>query len=570
MPGFYTEPFRLNERLFRTEHDLTEATLGETLGATLDQTFAENPLQSLRNLGATDERPDVREQIFRGRGVDPESFGGRPLDDQVPRLSPEEANQRYGIPGALTFDAPVSEDIARIKRDAARERLQRQDVLRRASSDVGTIGAQFLTGLVASALDPLNVAAAFVPVVGPARYAIWAQRFGATRARLATGAIEGAVGTAALEPLILAGQSAVGNEDYSAVDSLLNITFGTILGGGLHVGLGRLGDALGARGLADDIAEAPQDLREAAIRAAVAQFAEDRPVNVDPILRSSPEAFSRAPDAPFEVREAGELARELRRTQSARSGVAAADLLPEGLPGVPLEDLALVRSANWRTIDIARSIEEHRPDLAAALRDGRVTAVSPSEFDRMVKRYEKHRDIRPRAERVAKRPVEAMRPRRPSDGRVSLEPAGLSSTAPPSRESVAAVLRVQAALDTPTGRQALEATAAARAEGLERRIAELRQRVSAGARRRVADDLEAEMRAGEDTAADPEIARKVEHELRGRPVDFAAELDQEIEFLQEGLAIPEADAADLARLDAWAEAVGRGARQAAACLTRNA
>src|SRR5690606_38093719 len=210
MAGFYTEPFRLNERLFRTEHDLTEATLGETLGATLDQTFAENPLQSLRNLQETDERPDVREQIFRGRGVDPESFGGRPLDEQVPRLSPEEANQRYGIPGALTFDAPVSEDIARIKRDAARERLQRQDVLRRASSDVGTIGAQFLTGLVASALDPLNVAAAFVPVVGPARYAIWAQRFGATRARLATGAIEGAVGTAALEPLILAGQSAIG------------------------------------------------------------------------------------------------------------------------------------------------------------------------------------------------------------------------------------------------------------------------------------------------------------------------------------------------------------------------
>jgi hypothetical protein len=60
-------------------------------------------------------------------------------------------------------------------------------------------------------------------------------------ARLARGVTEGAVGAALVEPLVYSAAKRV-QADYGAADSLLNIAFGSILGGGLHVGIGKLRD----------------------------------------------------------------------------------------------------------------------------------------------------------------------------------------------------------------------------------------------------------------------------------------------------------------------------------------
>lgn len=555
MAGFYTEPFRLNERLFRTEHDLTQATLGETLGATLDQTFAENPLQSLRNLGATDERPDVREQIFRGRGVDPESFGGRPLDEQVPRLSPEEANQRYGIPGALTFDAPVSEDIARLKRDAARERLQRQDVLRRASSDAGTIGAQFLTGLVASALDPLNVAAAFVPVVGPARYAIWAQRFGATRARLATGAIEGAVGTAALEPLILAGQSAIGNEDYSAVDSLLNITFGTILGGGLHVGLGRLGDALTTREVARRVQAMPAEVREAAVRTAIGQLAEGRRVDVDALVgRYFDEEFDRL------------LTRGADLEVTPRVGPSLTDAPPPR--EFELGELA-GKGPRARYTDYTRVSDADRPFIEAV-----VAEVEQAQIGTRTAKIDPSQPMSPNFRNTL----------------ADAEVIGVKSTMPEwfqeanrggaglTREKVRAVgdkmLRGEP-LGKAEGRIAAQIAAEARGMRAEnvRQMVEFRERREREARESIEAIAARDAEAWEwDDAAEPEVSRRVDadNRLSKSGIGFDDEgVDDFLDELRTAGLLDEPTIAELDQLTTTAEAWGKGFRQAAACLTRN-
>ena len=92
-----------------------------------------------------------------------------------------------------------------------------------------------------SLFDPINIAASFIPVFGQARFAGLVARQGFTRARLAKGVTEGAVGAAIVEPIVYGVAKEV-QADYGLADSLLNITFGTILGGGLHVGAGKLKD----------------------------------------------------------------------------------------------------------------------------------------------------------------------------------------------------------------------------------------------------------------------------------------------------------------------------------------
>jgi hypothetical protein len=95
-------------------------------------------------------------------------------------------------------------------------------------------------------LDPINIAASFIPVFGQARFAALAARTSLRTARLTRGVVEGAVGAAVVEPLVYSAAKRV-QADYGAVDSLLNITFGSILGGGLHVGVGKLRDIKTAR-----------------------------------------------------------------------------------------------------------------------------------------------------------------------------------------------------------------------------------------------------------------------------------------------------------------------------------
>jgi len=94
--------------------------------------------------------------------------------------------------------------------------------------------------------------------------------------RLATGAAEGAAGAAMLEPLVYGAAKQEQDEDYSLYNSLMNIAFGTVFGGGLHVASGAIGDA---------ISRVQYKTREAALRVSVAQLGEGRQVNVEPIFK---------------------------------------------------------------------------------------------------------------------------------------------------------------------------------------------------------------------------------------------------------------------------------------------
>jgi hypothetical protein len=253
MTGFFTEG-EIGNSLAESEGiKLIPSTTGEVLGAQFSQSFAENPAS----------------RLFR--------FVQRNLEANPITMSPEEANQEYGVPGRLTFDEPVSRTIARDLNEHHTNSAIREDVIERRQGGITTGGfARFGAGLAASILDPLNIASAFIPGVREARIAAAlgagaAGAGGRASVRALAGASSGFAGTVALEPLNYF-LSQKDKDDYGMGDVLTSLAFGTILGGGLHTAIGAVRDRRG-------LPPWSPEMHEAAFRQSVAALSEGRPVH---------------------------------------------------------------------------------------------------------------------------------------------------------------------------------------------------------------------------------------------------------------------------------------------------
>lgn len=244
--------------------------LGESVGAAWDEAWATNPTTSLQNMAemnsATEglqlvdevELPDGTQITFD------ESVRARPvslaIEDQAQRI------KDAGLEGMLQAREGYTQEALDILIAHKREENYRRFISEKAPGwhTPFTFGA----ALGASVLDPVNVASAFVPVVGEARLLSMLGKAGgiAGRAlvRARAGAVEGAVGAAMVEPLVYAGQAAV-QADYGMMDSLLNVGFGAVMGAGLQPLAGGVGDFMRAkRGLVQPWAVADKtDVSEA-------------------------------------------------------------------------------------------------------------------------------------------------------------------------------------------------------------------------------------------------------------------------------------------------------------------
>lgn len=264
---------------------------GWATGTAFDQAWATNPVTSLYRSA------EQTEAALGPINTAPGNRSGRLIRDTptTPLLDNDEAEAQYGIPGQLSFAKDkypngVREGEANLLNQWKREEIQRNDILARATPGFVPATARFGAGAAASILDPINIASAFVPVIGEARFAALAGDIGLTAARLARGAAEGVAGAAAVEPLVLL-QARSEQADYDAYDSLLNITFGALIGAGLHAGGGFIKDRIvGAPDLrartAPPAAISPET-HETALRGAIAAVAEDRPVQVADLVRAS-------------------------------------------------------------------------------------------------------------------------------------------------------------------------------------------------------------------------------------------------------------------------------------------
>ena len=156
-------------------------------------------------------------------------------------LNKDELNKQYASLG-LNFTEDTREGVVDYIVERKNLENSRASILARGPNSKMAKGFFFLESLGTSFLDPINIGASFVPVVGQAKFASMVARSGKNIARMKKGAVEGLVGNIAVEPIVYGVAKSL-QSDYDLYDSFLNVTFGTVLGSGLHVGAGKLKDA---------------------------------------------------------------------------------------------------------------------------------------------------------------------------------------------------------------------------------------------------------------------------------------------------------------------------------------
>jgi hypothetical protein len=224
-------------------------------------------------------------------GVLAQPEGGAPvLLPQEEKLSPDVLNQKYGIPGNLSFTDPLTEGSAASIYASHIDQIKQRDIEQRAPpgfvSGATRFGAQFAAGF----LDPLQLGASMVPVVPEFELG------SSVAAKIATAGARGAIaGTAGNLPLVglQAAMSRSEYSDYTAYDALFDLAHGAALGAGIDIlgaGGGAFGRALSQRyraSRAGPAAEADPGIAPSALKAGLAQIEQDNPVEVRPVYDQS-------------------------------------------------------------------------------------------------------------------------------------------------------------------------------------------------------------------------------------------------------------------------------------------
>ena len=209
-----------NKYAQQTGFDQFKTGMLETLGEIAKDAWKYNPVSSALRLSEL--------EINRGR------------IDNEPLIDRQKLNDEYGKYN-LFFEEDEKQSTVDILVSRKKSEIERQSIIQRGPQGFLPATAKLATSLVTSIADPINLAMMFIPIVGQTRFASMVARAGLTGARFRKGAMEGLVGIAAVEPLVYTAATRE-QSDYDLVDSLIAVTFGGVLGGGLHVGVGKLKD----------------------------------------------------------------------------------------------------------------------------------------------------------------------------------------------------------------------------------------------------------------------------------------------------------------------------------------
>jgi hypothetical protein len=234
---------------------------GESLGATAAEAVEEMPSQQLFGIrelqAASGDREDLTDPIARlqaGEDLNEVVSGPKLLPPQVGIIEARARVKDAGLDKVLNLpEMPtMSEPSLDIMIERARHRQERAATIARGPQGVVPTALGVGTSFVVGALDPVNLAAAFIPVVGELRYAKMLESAGESAiaragVRAGVGAASGAVGMAAIEPIAAYAKTQEG-QDYTMVHALRSVIFGAALGGILHPAGGAISDVLRTRG----------------------------------------------------------------------------------------------------------------------------------------------------------------------------------------------------------------------------------------------------------------------------------------------------------------------------------
>lgn len=216
-----------------------QTSAGERFASELEGAFDTNPLAQ----GARMARYAIEANA---------PFFGLESNMVSPEVAREELKSR-GLEGHITVPEG---GMSRVEFDSI-QYLKQRELSRQAKSAMNQSTfahiAGFAGGLVGSAVDPINIASAFVPIVPEARIASMLGKAGSSvlgraAVRSQVGATEGVVGALMIEPFTYA-MSQYEQMDYTPADSFMNVVFGGLLGGGLHMAGGAVYDWRATRAL---------------------------------------------------------------------------------------------------------------------------------------------------------------------------------------------------------------------------------------------------------------------------------------------------------------------------------
>ena len=254
MVGMYIPEQGDDPNLTNQYYDIAKAGTLDVLGATFQETLYYNPLNAVNRLA--------------------EQYTGLGQTGKVISKDDWKESEFYRD-GIQVDDNGIKEGLAQLLAERVDRRREFQITLQRSKGGFGLGAAQFGVAIAGSFLDPLNIASAFIPAVGPARVASMAAKMGKSGSRAVKGAVDGAVGAAVLEPLIIGAAAAEQDESYTLMDSFLNVAVGSALGSGLHVGFGKISDRIN---------RTPPQTRARAEKTSIGQVLSDKHVQTDRII----------------------------------------------------------------------------------------------------------------------------------------------------------------------------------------------------------------------------------------------------------------------------------------------
>ena len=208
------------------------------------------------------------------------------------KISAQEANEKYGLDGRITFDRDLTETEAKIIYDRKIREMKFQEVAAKAEG-AWTHTRMFTSGLISALNDPVNVGVSIIPFFGQGAAFLNAVHKASlvgkslTSARFWIGAKQGAAWTAAFEVPAAAAKH-LEKADYTFVDSAVNIFAGGALAGTFRAQIPKYWQSW-FQGI-------PYKRHEAALRVAAAQFAEGKDVNVDAIIKAARNLAKSNPD----------------------------------------------------------------------------------------------------------------------------------------------------------------------------------------------------------------------------------------------------------------------------------
>lgn len=230
--------------------DWLDPTLGEYLSAAAGDAWEAGPTKSLGRLVQLYASASQITGITTGEDESgaPVAIIEKPSAVAMPKESQMQRIKEAGLEGQVTPDPSYTQEALETVIGWKSDELRRKAIREAAPGYFGPLGIG--AEIAVSLIDPISVASAFLPVVPAARAANMLGSAGSALGRAAVrariGAIEGAAGALAVEPLIYAGQTQ-SQADYSMADSLANVAFGIVMGSGLHAAGGFIADKFTGR-----------------------------------------------------------------------------------------------------------------------------------------------------------------------------------------------------------------------------------------------------------------------------------------------------------------------------------